>query len=79
MGLGQAAEVGLVKNTENKAVKIFSKQVGSEHDKICTLGQYLEGWDFEKGEANETKKVDDSKKFLNNNPALKEQIIKPMQ
>lgn len=76
MGL-EAAEVGLIKNDDNQAVKIFSKQVGNQEDKICTLGQLLAGWDFENEKLDETQKITNPQEWLSKeeNNDLKRQII----
>lgn len=68
MGMTSAAQVNLIKDKNGVVNKIASKSVGQAGDKICTLGQYLKGWDFDGGKA-DTK----NPKTLDEN--LKKQVI----
>lgn len=76
MCLNNSAEVGIIKDTKNKAVKIFSKAVGEKDDKICSLGQLLQGWNSDQDQIDENKKKDNPRDWLNQNQELKQQIMK---
>ena len=78
MGLNNSAEVGIIKDTSNKAIKIYSKAVGDEGDKICSLGQLLKGWNFDGGKLDESQKIGKPAEWLNKpeNSNLKKEIMK---